>query len=257
MSATPRSSSEGKAGASAGMRLDPDVRDALRASFLGTLPDDVRQQLTADAMVLRAPAGSDLVREGQPWSGLLLVVAGLLKTYLTSPDGRQIAVRYARPGSLVGAASLFHDRPSPAASRAVTDASVVAFNGDAVKRLAERDVRVALALCRELSDRLWDYFGELGGTAFASVRQRVVRHLLDVASERQRGRTLLVRLSQQELADAVGSVREVVGRVLGKLRDEGLVRTGAGEIELLDPARLHQDTWAGVTEVAPPSDPGR
>lgn len=225
------------------MQHDPTVQAALRASPFGSLPDDVLGELAGDAMLLEVPAGSNLIREGETWMGLLLVVSGLVKTFLTSPDGRQITVRYARPGSLVGAASLFHDPPNPANSRAVSAARILAFNAATLRRLARCDARVALALCEELADRLREYFGELGGTAFATIRQRVVRHLLDVASEHQQGRMLVARLSHQDLADAVGSVREVVSRVIAKLRDEGLLRTSLGEIEILDPARLHEYTW--------------
>jgi CRP/FNR family transcriptional regulator len=77
-----------------------------------------------------------------------------------------------------------------------------------------------------------------------------------VASEQQRGPTLVARLSQQELADAVGSVREVVARVLGKLRDDGLLRTGDGEVELLDPERLAGEAPL-ATKVARAGDKGR
>jgi CRP/FNR family transcriptional regulator len=45
------------------------------------------------------------------------------------------------------------------------------------------------------------------------------------------------------LADAVGSVREVVVRILHDLRDEGVVRTGRGNVQLLDPARLDAETY--------------
>ena len=58
------------------------------------------------------------------------------------------------------------------------------------------------------------FIAEIPGSAFATVRQRVARHLLDLASATQLGSRLKVTISQQELADSVGSVREVVVRVL-------------------------------------------
>jgi CRP/FNR family transcriptional regulator len=79
----------------------------------------------------------------------------------------------------------------------------------------------------------------LAGTVFGSVRQRVARHLLDLAATQQRDQALVARVSQQELADAVGSVREVVTRVLRGMREDGLVRTGPDGIHLLDAAGLH------------------
>lgn len=69
-------------------------------------------------------------------------------------------------------------------------------------------------------------------------------HLLDLASAQQRPRGHLVaRVSQQELADAVGSVREVVARVLRDFRVERLVATSPDSIHVLDPAGLHDQSW--------------
>jgi CRP/FNR family cyclic AMP-dependent transcriptional regulator len=82
------------------------------------------------------------------------------------------------------------------------------------------------------------------------VRQRVARHLLDLASARvgeqpgsdhRAGRELVVQVSQQELANAVGTVREVVVRVLRELRQDGVVRTERDRIVLLEPGRLIQE----------------
>jgi CRP/FNR family transcriptional regulator len=72
----------------------------------------------------------------------------------------------------------------------------------------------------------------------STVRQRVARCLLDVAVDEHRDGTLVARLSQQELAGQVGTVREVVVRVLRELRDAGVVRTERDEIVVLDPGHL-------------------
>ena len=83
---------------------------------------------------------------------------------------------------------------------------------------------------------------------FGSVRQRVAAHLLDLASAQQRpGGQLMARVSQQELADAVGSVREVVARVLREFRRDRLVATAPDRIHVLDPAGLHTQSWNPAT----------
>jgi CRP/FNR family transcriptional regulator len=74
------------------------------------------------------------------------------------------------------------------------------------------------------------------------MRQRVARHLLDLAAQREPGRDdgteIVVAVSQRELADAAGTVREVVVRVLRDLRQEGAIRTERDRIVILEPARL-------------------
>jgi CRP/FNR family transcriptional regulator len=52
-------------------------------------------------------------------------------------------------------------------------------------------------------------------------------------------------VSQQELADAVGSVREVVARALRDLRAAGIVGTSTDSVEILDPVQLHEESLVG------------
>ena len=103
-------------------------------------------------------------------------------------------------------------------------------------------MRVAQALLSETSERVLSFVAEISGNAFATVRQRLARHLLDLASERRRGPELVARLTQQELADAVGTAREVVVRVLRELRAEGVVETGRHGITIRDPEALFGST---------------
>lgn len=237
------------------MILAADVRAALERSHFASLPPEVIAQLTSTSVRVDVAAGADLI----PPHGdarLLLVVAGVGKTYLIAPSGRQVTVRYARAGDIIAADKVFDPRPQAAASCALTTMAVLIFHMDTVRSLATTDVRVANVFNVEMAARMRAYFAELAGTAFGSLRERVARHLLDVASEQQRGTALIARISQQELADAVGSVREVVARVLGKLREDGLVRSGDRGIELLDPARLAAEAAPGLTNVTRPGDIG-
>ena len=74
----------------------------------------------------------------------------------------------------------------------------------------------------------------------------MARHLLDLAVERRRGSELVVAIAQQDLADAAGTVREVVVRALRELREDGLLRTRRDGILLLDPERLAAEAYAAV-----------
>jgi len=87
------------------------------------------------------------------------------------------------------------------------------------------------------------------------VRERVARHLLDLAAQEARVTgeappVLTVPVTQRQLAESVGTVREVVVRVLRDLREAGVVRTHADHIDVVDPVRLSQEqggTWVPAT----------
>lgn len=229
-----------------GVLVDPDVRSALEACNLRSLPPTVIADLAQGATRLTAEAGSVIHREGETGPHLEVVVTGLVRAYVTALDGRTMTVRYCRPGAMLGVVTLFP--PSftmPASTQAVTDADLLTLRPSVVKDAAERDVRVARALVDELSERVLSFITEIPGSAFATVRQRVARHLLDLASEGQSGPELVAATSQQALADAVGTVREVVVRALRELRHEGLLRTQRDGIAILDPQRLAGMAYPG------------
>ena len=240
--------------------LADDIRAAIELSHLRVLSSEAIAGLAVDAARLRVPAGSAIHREGDTAAHLELVVSGLMRAYVTASDGRTMTVRYCRAGSLVGVVSLFASPfRLPATIQTVTDSELLAFRPSVVRRAADRDPRVAGALLDELSERVLSFIAQIPGSAFTTVRQRVARHLLDLASEGQSGSQLVAAISQQDLADAVGSVREVVVRALRELRHAGLLETRRAGIVLLDPERLLREAYAGETATNVPRrrDPGR
>jgi len=102
---------------------------------------------------------------------------------------------------------------------------------------------VAWAIAEELNRRLYASLQQTAVNAFGTVRERVAVHLLDLASAQMHPHgDLVANVSQQELADAVGSVREVVARVLRDLRADGIVETSSDSVRILDAARLHDES---------------
>jgi CRP/FNR family transcriptional regulator, cyclic AMP receptor protein len=173
-----------------------------------------------------------------------LVVSGLFRAYYEASDGRQVTVRYARSGDVLGVVGAAGG-PSPLHTRALTDATRLNMDIHVLRALARNDHEVAWSLVEELSHVVFGLWHELADTAFASVPQRVARHLLEIAATQlEPGGPLVARVSQQELADLAGSVREVVSRALRDLRGEGIVRVTRGGITVLDASRLAERAWS-------------
>jgi CRP/FNR family cyclic AMP-dependent transcriptional regulator len=225
--------------------VSPDLADAVRASHLRDLPPEVLEQLFDGAIRRTIDAGVVAHHAAEAGEYLELVVSGVVRVYVTAPDGRTMTIRYCRCGELLGAMSLFsHGFSEPATKQALVDTELLLIAPARARELAHRDVRVASVLLVELSERARSFVNEIPGSAFASVRQRVARQLLDLASTDADGaptEELAVRITQQELAEAVGTVREVVVRTLRQLRDAGVVRTERDRIVLVDPAQLTEE----------------
>jgi len=227
-------------------RRDADRDRAERAlanSFLASLHAETRERLVAGAMLLDLPAGAILYRdEDAPTIGL--VVGGIIRVFLTSREGRQITVRYARPGAILGAPTAIAG-PVDVSAQALTQTALLMLNVDAARSLARTDPELAWAFAEEVSRRLYEVLNAFAGNVFGSVRQRVARHLLDLAADRQDGAILVTPVGQQSLADAVGTAREVVARTLHDLRAAGLVEWTKSGIVVLDPDRLEMVASSG------------
>jgi CRP/FNR family transcriptional regulator len=232
--------------------VDDGLQAALAASSLASLPVPMTQRLLTRARLIRIPAGSLTHRPGETAEHLELVVDGLVRAFVAAPDGRTLTMRYCRRGALIGAVSMYATGyRMPAGLAAVVDAEVLRLSPDVVRRAASEEPQVADVLLRELADRALSYIHEITGSAFTSTRQRVARHLLDLAAHEARitgeaQPVLRVPVTQRQLAESAGTVREVVVRVLRDLREAGIVATHTDHIDVVDPIRLSQEqggTW--------------
>ena len=166
-------------------------------------------------------------------------MSGLVRVLVLAPDGRTLTVRYVRPGGLVGAVSLFAPTfELPVTIQAIVASRLLAFPPDAVQQAVDGDSRLARALLTELSERVQSFINEIPWGAFATVRQRIARRLLDLAADEAHGPEITVRISQSQLAAECGTVRGVVVRELRQLRELGVVATRRGVVTVLDPAAL-------------------
>lgn len=223
-----------------------DVEPALADSFLGALPRKLVDDLLDRGVRASYPSGTTIYRHGAS-PRALLVVSGLVRVYMSSPDGRQVTVRYARRADVLGIAVLVGG-PADVGAQTLASTTVFPIDAGVLTEAARRDGRVGWALAEELNRRLYENLQQTAVNAFGTVRQRVALHVLDLASEQQGpSGPLVAAVTQQELAEAVGSVREVVARVLRQLRAAGLVETSPQGVRVLDPTGLHDETWNPTT----------
>ena len=223
--------------------MDDELRGAIRESFLAQLPDGAIAALVEGAVRFEVPAGALVRGTGErSYAVVRLVAEGLLRIMRTVPDGRTITQRYLRRGEVGGIAGAFIAPTTPNTGRAdaLMRSVYYQFRHDIWRQTAERDARVAVALLAELGRIAELSMEHMANRALASMRQRVVGQLLDAAHYAD-GVDPVVPVTQQQLADGVGSAREVVARVLHSLREERLVATKVGSVVLLDPERLRSE----------------
>jgi CRP-like cAMP-binding protein len=221
---------------------DPAVARALTLSVFDKLPRDVLADLLVGHRDITWPPGSSYVRSSDIPRQLrtVLVVSGLMRVYIESPGGRQIAGRYCGPGYFIGAAHMIPKRKTmrvPANAEAIVNTRVLHLDQYRLDELLQRDIGVAHALLEQLTEYQTDLVHVLAGTAFGTIRERAAMHLLNL-SVVQPNETLVAPVTQQTLAAAVGTTRETVARALGELRRDAIIETVPGGIRVCDAERL-------------------
>ena len=214
----------------------PVSRSALGGSFLASVDPRVVDALTRRAVVQHVDAGDVFVSEtDSQWAGIVL--SGMARVFLRTPSGRQVTLRTATAGGSIGIAAVFAS--SSISVQAITECDVLRLDTQKLVTLAHAHPDLAMAIARELSVRLIETYREIVIRADGSVHQRLARQLLHLSSVRG-PQLLAVMMSHSEIADAVGSAREVVTRHLHKFQSDGMLRLERGRITIVDPLRLHE-----------------
>lgn len=199
-----------------------------------TLSPELRDAVRAAGRPFRAPAGTVLFDLEQACAGFVFVLEGSVDVTRPHPEGRELLLYRLEPGDtcVLTLNCLLGEGRYPARGVVRVELVGVQLPREVFGRLIGESASFRSAMLALLSARLTRVLDLLEATAFSPVDQRLAGELLD--------RGPFVRATQAELAEAVGSVREVVSRQLSGWARSGWVRTGRGVVEVLDAAALRR-----------------
>ncbi len=166
--------------------------------------------------------GQMLFLDGEPCDGLYLVKTGLVRVFKTSPEGREMVMIVARPGDTFNDASAFDGGKNLVNASALEPATVYIIPTAALTAVLG-GCRAAEAIIKGLSAQLRHLTSVIEDLSFRSVSGRLAKLLLEQAVAGEKSAPV-PRLTQDEMASMVGSVRDVIGRVLRSLEKEGAIR---------------------------------
>src|ERR1700693_4021315 len=215
----------------------PTASPSTAVDFLSLLSPANRLRLVQGSKRAEYPAGTIALRPGGP-TAAYLIEDGLARAFWCLPDGRQTTVAIVRPGELVGATATMGYAPW-IFMQIITESTLTILVPETLRNMAVTQLDVASAMSRHLAMRIRDAYRLIAVRSLGNIRERMAYDLLDRAAQSQLvvGR-LEVMATQADLADSIGSSREVMSRALRDLRAEGILETAPGVIRVLDPARL-------------------
>ena len=214
----------------------------LSTEFLKSLPyfaglgDRELEGIARESVELSYSDGEVIFLEGEPSSGMYAVISGRVRVFKSSAAGREQVLFVARPGVSFNDVPVFDGGPNPASATAVGPCVVFLIpRGSIVAMLAA--CPAALAVTRNLASRMRHLTLMIEGLSLRSVVGRLAKLLLDTTSA-ETGQAPAPRLTQDEMAAMVGSVRDVIGRALKQLEAAGAIKVQGHRILVVSREKL-------------------
>ncbi len=175
---------------------------------------------------------------------LYVIKRGRVRLYRLTPDGKQLTLELLDKGRIVGRMAWLGQQLTDAYAEAIEDALICSFTPAELRRLIDRFPNVGVNIIRYLSGRLAASEREREVMAFRSVEQRLAARLVEL-SERfgqptEDGVAIDVRLTQQELADMIGTSRETLATTVASLRERRVLDMHNQRVVILDLPRVRE-----------------
>lgn len=216
--------------------LFPFANDALSPNHL---PESVKALLKR-AYINRYPKRMSIVEMGSESKSLYLILKGSVSILLKEDNDREIVVAYLNAGDFFGEMGLFEAEPLRTAevrTREVCEIAEISYEN--FLELSKQYPDLSYAVFAQLARRLKNTTRKMTDLAFIDVTGRIARCLIELANQPEamllpNGRQ--IRITRQEIGRIVGCSREMVGRVLKSLEDQGMIETEGKAILIYDSA---------------------
>lgn len=196
------------------------------------------QQLAARTVRKLFSSGELLFSEGEPCNGLHIIVRGRVRIFKTSMSGREQVLAVNEPGESIAELPVFDGGPFPASAIAIEDTEMAFISRRDFNAYCIEHPLVALKVLSVVGARLRRLVGIIEELSFTTIRQRLIASLLKLAQSEgkptARGIEFDLPATHQELANQLGTVRELISRNLMRLQAEGILEVDARHIVVKD-----------------------
>lgn len=172
------------------------------------------------------PAKSTIIYAGDESDALYYILKGSVTVMIEDDDGREMILAYLNEGDFFGEMGLFQEGTRSAWVKAKTECEVAEVSYAKFRQLAREDADILFTVSAQIAGRLRATTRKVGDLAFLDVTGRVAATLLELSKQPDamtHPDGMQIKVTRQEIGRIVGCSREMVGRVLKNLEEQGLV----------------------------------
>lgn len=177
--------------------------------------------------------------EGQNPTDIYYITKGLVKSYKTNKDGKELITRFHRAGDFIGHLAILRNTAYDENAEVVSEAEIGFLSKSDFLMMIHGNNGVSSKLIHLLALQLGDTENRLLGIAYDSVRQKVAQALLQVVRQQtENGKP--IRMARRDLSGMIGTATESLNRTLADFKDEGLISIQQDGIQILNAAKLER-----------------
>ena len=179
-------------------------------------------------------AGATIFTEGGDCAGFHVVLDGLVRIYRVSSEGRLHTLSLLRPVSSFNEVAAVDGRSNPFNAMAVTNARVLVISHRHMLELMAHEPRLLANYVQKLAHLNREYIERLEDMTFRTIPSRLAKLFLHETTYAEQISETPTQLTQEEIANILGTTREVVGRALRGLLNAGLLRKQGRNVYIAD-----------------------
>jgi CRP/FNR family transcriptional regulator len=205
--------------------------------YLSGLGEAIINHLSQNTRLISYQAEEIILREGQPSKGLCIIHSGRVKIFKNSPSGREMIINVLEDGDSFNEVPVFDQQANPVNAGAVIDTKIWLIDANALRSVVADHPEAAQQIIINLSQNLRMLVGKVAELSFFTVTARLASLLRQLPAEQLSGDSS-ERLTQDDLASRIGTVREVVARSLKELEKTSAIEVKRGKIQILNREKL-------------------
>jgi CRP/FNR family transcriptional regulator len=217
-----------------------------RTTLFGSLTHDVLAEIAERAKELHCRRGEMLFFAGEEAKGLFVVVQGKVRVFQHSPAGREQVMHVDTGGAVIAEVPVFDDGPYPATAACDTDVDVLFISKEDMWAFCAKYPPLSLRALRLMAQRVRRHAQLIESLSFHEVGQRLALFLISEAQRANAGSEQRIEfplnLSNHQVANRIGSVRDVVARAFARLKHEGLIESRGRTLIIPDVEALKRYT---------------
>lgn len=209
------------------------MTDLSHISIFEGLPEAELSALQELCITRTYPKNTVIINEGDQANAMFICTSGKVKVYVSDENGKEFVLNSMGPGEYFGELSLLDDE-TRSASVITTDKSTfsILYKEDFSKVVLNHP-DIALVLLRNLAARIRKLTENVKTLALQDVYGRIRKTLLDLSIDRDGETVIEEKLTQQDIANRIGSSREMVARILKDLATGGYIEIERKQFRLL------------------------